>query len=64
MHVTKGEGARLSDRFISFMTDYGNEPDPPWLDKGGHGQVPKASTSKWDNVANDTLVDGVSILGS
>lgn len=64
MHSYKRKRAKITNCFTSNTAKYGDQLGPPSLNERGYRQVPKMSTSKWDNAINDTLVDGVSILGN
>lgn len=64
MHSYARKRAEIANRFASNMAKYGDQHGPLSPGEGGHRQVPKVSTTKWDNVANDTLVGGVSMSGN
>ena len=52
---------RLLHHFVSFMSDKGYQPAPPSPEKGGHEQVPMASTSYWVRDGNDIFGGNVSM---
>ena len=62
LRMSTKERVRLWDRFISFMSDRGDQPGPPSLKEGRHEQRPVASTSYRTMGEKDTLVGDVSMM--